>query len=143
MNRLIVAALAIAASGLAATAPNHDKLNALIDKEWQYQLQEYPEMATAIGDNRFNDRLTDYSAAAHAKRAEHAQAALAEFRGISAEGLTAEDKLNLALMIQSLDVDVAGARFKAWEMPVNQTNGPHLGFPSMARDMPFKYSRRL
>jgi uncharacterized protein (DUF885 family) len=137
MNRLILAFLAIAAIGLTTPPSNHDKLNALIDQEWQYELRDDPEMATAIGDNRFNDRLRDYSAAAFQKRAEHNRTALAEFRKISADGLTPDDKINLALMLQKLDVDVAGARFKGWEMPVNQMNGPHLEYASMANDMPF------
>ena len=93
---------------------------------------------TSIGDNRFNDRLTDYSPAAFKRRDDHDRAALAEFKSIGSDGLTAEDKLNLALMLQKLDVAVAGARFKTWEMPVNQVNGPPLGYAGLARDMPFK-----
>lgn len=137
MRRLIIAALAITALGLAETPSNHDKLNALIDKEWQYQLQDDPEYATAVGDNRFNDRLMDFSAAAFRKRAEHDRATLAEFKKISSDGLTSDDKLNLALMIQRLTVDVEEARFKVWEMPVDQMNGPHLELAGMSHDIPF------
>src|SRR5579862_1871556 len=81
----------------AADPSDHDKLNALIDREWQYQLHEFPEQATRTGDRRFNDRLTNFSAAAFERRAAHDRAALSEIRAISPIGLTAEDKLNLAL----------------------------------------------
>jgi uncharacterized protein (DUF885 family) len=137
MNCYAFVLFAVAVGALAADS-NHDKLNALIDREWQYRLHEYPEMATSIGDNRFNDRLVDYSADAFEKRAEHDRDALAEFKKISDGGLTQEDQLNLALMIQELQVSVDGAPFKEWEMPVNQVNGPHLGYASLSKDMPFK-----
>jgi uncharacterized protein (DUF885 family) len=138
MNRLTTVLFALAAIVLNAAPSNHDKLNALIEQEWQYRLREFPEMATAIGDNRYNDRLTDYSPAAFARRAEDDRAVLAEFKQIPQEGLTADDKLNLALMLQQLQVGVDGAHFNDWEMPVNQMNGPHLGYAGMARDTPFK-----
>jgi uncharacterized protein (DUF885 family) len=138
MNRLTTVLFALAAIVLNAAPSNYDKLNALIEQEWQYRLREFPEMATAIGDNRYNDRLTDYSPAAFARRAEHDRAVLAVFKQIPQEGLTADDKLNLALMLQQLQVGVDGAHFNDWEMPVNQMNGPHLGYAGMARDTPFK-----
>ena len=37
------------------------KLHALFDEDWQWGLQQYPEGATLLGDNRYNDRLTDLS----------------------------------------------------------------------------------
>ena len=39
------------------------KLHALFDDEWQWTLREYPEFATGVGDNRYNDKLTDLSVA--------------------------------------------------------------------------------
>jgi uncharacterized protein (DUF885 family) len=137
MNRLFPIFLTLAFAVLAAAPNSHETLNTLIDKEWQYQLQEFPEMATAIGDNRFNDRLMDFSAAAYQKRADHNKTLLAELKKIPQEGLTGNDKLNLALMLQSVQVEVDGARFKEWEMPANQVNGPHLEYPTLSKDMPF------
>jgi uncharacterized protein (DUF885 family) len=136
MHRFTLPFFALAVSALAAS--NHDQLNTLIEQEWQYQLHESPEMATAIGDNRFNDRLTDRSPAAYKRRAEHEQQMLAAFKKLPTEGLTDEDKLNLALMMQRIQVRVDGAHFKSWEMPANQMNGPHLAYASLSKEMPFK-----
>ena len=136
MNRIALLLFSLAMSGVAAVS-NHDKLNALIDQEWQYILREAPEFATSIGDNRFNDRLSDESAAAIKKREEHDRAMLGELKGISPDGLTANDKLNLALIIQRLQVSVDGARYKQWEMPATQMWGPHLDYAGLAKDMPF------
>jgi uncharacterized protein (DUF885 family) len=130
--------LALTLTTLQAAPTNHDRLNALIEQQWQYTLRENPEFATAIGDNRYNDRLTDYSAAAIARGVQHNREMLAAFRQIPPTGLTPEDKLNLALMVQRLQVRVDAAPFKEWEMPANQMNGPHLEYAGMPREMPFK-----
>jgi uncharacterized protein (DUF885 family) len=135
MNR-IAFLLALSLSALAQSS-NHDQLNALIDREWQYQLNEHPEMATFVGDNRANDRLEDYSAAEQHKQEAHNRALLAELKKLPQDGLSADDKLNLALMLQRVQVEVDGTRFKEWEMPVNQVNGPHLEYPALSKNMPF------
>ena len=98
----------------------------------------HPELATAIGDNRFNDRLSDYSPAAFAREAEHARKALAEFKQVDAGALNEADQLNRALMVRRLETQVASERFKEWEMPVDQMNGPHIEYAGMAEDMPFQ-----
>ena len=137
MNRLTIGLFALATVSFASAASNHDKLNALIEQEWQYELHEFPEMATSIGDNRFNDRVSDHSAAAYIRHAAHDRSALAAFKKIPQDGLTADDKLNLALLVQRLQVGVDGDRFKDWEMPANQMWGPHLEYAGLAKDMPF------
>jgi len=47
------------------------KLHALFDEDWQWGLQQYPEGATLLGDNRYNDRVTDYSPEAIERRKAH------------------------------------------------------------------------
>src|ERR1700676_821444 len=37
------------------------ELSRLLADEWKYTLRTQPELATQVGDNRYNDRLTDYS----------------------------------------------------------------------------------
>src|ERR1019366_5187620 len=44
-----------------STASRRASLKAALHDEWEYQLRTYPELATSVGDNRYNDRLSDYS----------------------------------------------------------------------------------
>ena len=37
------------------------QLNQLLAEEWEYELRESPELATIIGDYRYNDRWSDSS----------------------------------------------------------------------------------
>lgn len=49
---------------LSHAATPQQQLNALFDSDWQWSMRNAPEFATAVGDNRYNDRLSDVSLAA-------------------------------------------------------------------------------
>jgi uncharacterized protein (DUF885 family) len=102
------------------------QLLALFDEEWQYELRTNPEMATGLGDNRYNDRLDDHSPEFYQSDVETRRKFLARFEAIDPTGLSAQDSLSRELMIRNLRQDIEGVRFKPWEMPVNQMHGPHL-----------------
>jgi uncharacterized protein (DUF885 family) len=119
----------------------HAELQALISQEWEHRLRIHPEFATAIGDNRYNDRLTDYSAQAIAKEAEYDRSILESLRKLDARGLSKEDQLDRILILRTIQTRVEDDRFKNWEMPVDQMNGPHLDYASLPENMPFKTAR--
>jgi uncharacterized protein (DUF885 family) len=123
---------------MAAKADNQKQLRALFDEEWEYELRQSPENATALGDNRYNDRLDDYSAEAQRADVAAKQKFLSRFEAIDSSGLSQPDTLSRELMIRNLKQDVEAAKFKSWEMPVNQMNGPHLSLVDMVTLMPFK-----
>jgi hypothetical protein len=69
IRSLAVALLASAALTAAAIGTAPDKaLHALFDREFKIGLQEHPELATLLGYEEYNDRLTDQSAPAIARR---------------------------------------------------------------------------
>jgi uncharacterized protein (DUF885 family) len=111
--------------------------HAAIDAEWQYSLKTHPEMATYVGDARYNDRLSDFSPEAIALEEEENERELALFTTIDSSGFPPEDVLNKQLMIRSLQRSIEAAPFKDWEMPVNQMNGIHLDYASLPSSMPF------
>ena len=119
-------------------ADSADQLKSLLDEEWQYELRSSPEFATWIGDSRYNDRWSDNSPEFFRSDLEQKQKFLGRFEGISASGLSDQDKLSRELMIRQLKEDIEGAKFKSWEMPVNQMSGPHLEIPDLVTLTPFK-----
>ena len=121
----------------AANSDNQKQLRALFDEEWEYQLKQSPETATALGDNRYNDRLDDYSAEAEQADLAEKRKFLTRFEAVDASGLAQQDALSRELMIRNLKQEIDGAQFKSWEMPVNQMNGPHLSLVDMVTIMPF------
>ncbi len=119
-------------------ASRRAELDRLIADEWEYTLRTQPELATQIGDNRYNDRLSDFSDKAIADDLEHTRQAIARFEAIDVTGLSEQDKLNHALMLRSLHENLDSAKFRDWEMPATQFGGIHLGYASLPFDSPFR-----
>jgi len=115
-----------------------DELNRLLADEWEYTLRTQPELATQVGDNRYNDRLSDFSDKAIADDLEHTRQALTRFEAIDVTGFPEQEKLNRALMLRSLHETLDSAQFKDWEMPATQFGGIHLGYASLPFDSPFR-----
>jgi len=114
------------------------ELKRLLSEEWEYALQHSPELATNVGDYRYNDRLSDFSDKAIEADLEHTRRALANFEALDVIGFPEQERLNHALMVRSLREDLEQARFKDWEMPADQFNGIHLWYASMPSYMPFR-----
>ncbi|MGA9042165.1 MAG: DUF885 family protein [Terriglobales bacterium] len=112
------------------------QLKATLDEEWEYELQASPELATQAGNDRYNDRLSDYSAKSFADHSAHAGQMLRRLESIDTSGLPEQEKLNKILMARNLQDEVTSAKFKDWEMPVTQFGGVHLDYASMPTDVP-------
>ena len=134
----LVVTVAWASMGFSQTAQSSaQRLDAFYSAEWEYQLQDHPELATFIGDSRFNDRLSDYSPIGAVADAEHARAQLKIFAALPTDGLTAEQKISREMMLRELTATIDAYQLKEWEMPVSQKNGVHLDVAGMYAQMPF------
>jgi uncharacterized protein (DUF885 family) len=132
---------AFAGCGFAQTsnlAARRAKLRDALDQEWQYTLRTSPELATGIGDPRYNDRWSDYSAAEQERETQHARQEIRVFEAIDTAGFPEQEVLNRTLMLRQLREAMEEARFKSWEMPVDQMNGIQLGIPGVMTQMPLR-----
>ena len=98
-------------------------LHALFDEEWEHTLRESPEFASRLGDKRYNDRWSDESLEAYARRHEHRQDVLRSLDAIDYERLSEADKLNYTLFRKRYENDVEGHEFRRYLMPLNQRGG--------------------
>ena len=124
-------------STAASVASRRQHLLSLFDEEWQYELRTSPEWATMLGDGRYNDRLSDNSPEFFRADIDQRQKFLTRFQAIDAAGFSRQDTLSRELMIRQLQQEIEGARFKDWEMPVNQMGGLHLELPDLVALTPF------
>ncbi|HTL97932.1 MAG TPA: DUF885 domain-containing protein [Holophagaceae bacterium] len=138
MTFRIAAALASGAALMAsAPSPANAKLDALMKDYWEYSLRTSPESATAVGDPRYNDRLTDYSLAGIRKDLAAQKGFLAKAKAFKASALDADHQLDRELLMWQIQTGLDGARFKPWEMPLNQMSGLHVDFPALFSLHPF------
>jgi uncharacterized protein (DUF885 family) len=124
-------------STLASVENRRHELLSLFDEEWQYELRTNPEWATMLGDNRYNDRLSDNSPEFFRSDLEQRRGFLARFEAVDPAGFSRQDTLSRELIIRKLRQEIEGAQFKHWEMPVNQMGGLHLELPDMIVITPF------
>ena len=88
------------------------QLLALFDEEWQYELRSNPEMATAIGDALYNDRLSDHSPAFYQSDVDARRKFLDRFEALNPAGLSAQDALSRELMVRNLRQDIFNLRLQ-------------------------------
>src|SRR5438477_3101211 len=98
-------------------------LNAFFEAEWNYAMEQNPTMASSLGDRRWNNRWPDRSLDAIRKREEHTMDALARLAKIDRAQLSTADQLNYDLFKKDLDMDIEGAKFHTYLMPINKRGG--------------------
>ena len=63
---------------------------------------------------------------------------VARFQAIDTSGFPEQEALNKSLMVRDLEMQLEGARFKAWEMPVSQFGGIHIELPQLVSILSFQ-----
>ncbi len=95
-------------------------LHALIEREWQYQLEHSPTYASVLGDRRWNARWDDLGLSALEADHQHNLQVLAELQALDRERLPAGDQLHYDLLRRDYETWVEEYRFKWHLLPVNQ-----------------------
>jgi uncharacterized protein (DUF885 family) len=112
-------------------------LKDLLAERWEYTLRTSPIFASILGDKRWNDLLDDGSQKAIDDDLARAKVDLGRFEAVDTSGFPEQEVLNKALMVRDLRMQLEGARFKSWEMPVSQNSGPHIDFPQLVSLLSF------
>lgn len=116
---------------------NRKALDQLLDEQWQYQLKESPELATTIGDYRYNSRWTNYSPGHVAAIQAAATNFLKRFEALDPQGLDEQRSLSLKMMERQLKDQLESIRLKNYEMPLDQIEGVQILLPGFVASIPF------
>jgi uncharacterized protein (DUF885 family) len=103
-----------------------EQLKALFSEDWQWRLRDQPELATVLGDHRYDDRLTDLSAEAIAARRQHARNMLSRLSAVDRAQLTGQDLLSYDVFRFEQQLAVDAVRFPLEAMILDQLDGPQL-----------------
>ena len=142
--RICLSLLALTAATILVSAqdskPLADRLavqNALFDEQYESDLRNFPERATAFGDYRYNDRLTDHSLEAIQRRHQTDADFLSRLEAIPTAGFSDQDQLSHDLLVRVLQQRITDFDLKEYEMPINQQNGIHTGLADLPLSVPF------
>ncbi len=133
--------IAIAASAFAqGPKPLAERLaaqNALFDEQYESDLRNFPERATAFGDYRYNDRLADYSLEGIRRRHQGDVIFLQRLEAIPTDGFSDQDQVSHDLLIRVLQQRTADFELKEYEMPINTQTGIHTNLADLPLSVPF------
>ena len=110
--------------------------NALFEEQYESDLRNLPERATAFGDYRYNDKLAEYSLAAIVQRHQTDEAFLGRLEDIPTAGFSDQDQLSHDLLVRVLQQRIADFDLKEYEMPINQQNGIHTSLADLPLSVP-------
>jgi len=116
---------------------NRKALKALFEDYWQDKLKHDPELASTLGDNRYNDQIADYTVKAVNDALAREENFLMQLAAIDPAGLTDEEKTSRDLLLRHFADDQEAASFKEWEMPLNQMGGLHTTYPELVAELSF------
>ena len=139
--RAVVVAIGIALLGTSAAsakvAPGQqERLYELFDRIWEWQLNAFPEFATYVGVPGRDDRWTDFSPEAIARRQREQRQFLAELEAIAPSGLGAGARLDRELVKQDLRTRIEGFQFHSEFLAINQLGGVQQDVPQLLASMP-------
>jgi len=127
-------------AALAAKKAANAPLLKLFETSWQEDLAEDPISASSLGDHRFDDKLTDMSAEALARRNQRAFTRLAALRKINREKLDKPDQLNYDLFERDIKFAIDEASFKPYLYAVRTFDGPQL-LSELTEVLPFQTAK--
>lgn len=125
-------------AGVTAEKSPGKVLSTLFAEIWEDRLKHSPEYASTLGDKRYNDQLTDYSPAEINASLARGRVYIARLGAINTSGLSEQEQISAEVMLRSLIDDQEAARFKEWQMPVNQFNGFHTSLAQLAGQLTFE-----
>jgi uncharacterized protein (DUF885 family) len=125
----LVAALVTPTAAMSQTAANSShpaptegqKLKIILEAYWEEGLQRNPLRATAIGDNRYNDRFTNHLTPGwRAEEKVFAGKWLKALKALDRTRLTGQDLLSRDILVRDLEEELEGFRFPSHLLPLNQ-----------------------
>ncbi|HEY5801153.1 MAG TPA: DUF885 domain-containing protein, partial [Burkholderiaceae bacterium] len=129
----------------ASATPAAKQLHALLNDHWEWTRREFPEASTAQGDHRYNDRLTDLSPEAVAKRKQKQAEFYARLKKIDPSKLDKQDRISYAVFErqrkseQRINAIYGNLPFSASDnwLPLSTMSGLHTSLPTWPRSAPF------
>lgn len=142
LPRKLLAGLLLCASLPLAHAENL-ALKRFFAQDWERQLRAKPELATEIGERRFNHLLSDTSLAAQRRYLAAEARALQTAQNFRHAKLDAQEALSLQLFIHEKEKTVQQGRFYPYPTlyPMSIQEGIHTDLLRLAEKIPFQNRR--
>ena len=120
-------------AGAAQAQTPSQRLSALFDAQYQYDLREDPIGATSAGVRIYDDRLSSETAEARAEADAAYRGFLEQLERIDRSALSHQEQISYDLFSFMVGQRVRLARYGGWRMPLNSDSGFYSGILMMHR----------
>ena len=121
---------------IAMAQTDSDNLHQIFEEYFEEQLRSYPESATALGRNEYNDRWTDWSRDARDARRDKLRDYEGRLLAIAPDSLSAQDSLSRGLLLHEIRDSLGVEEISTYLTGLNQLFGPHTRIYLTIREMP-------
>jgi len=118
-----------------------DRLHRLFDLSWEYTMKEAPEFATAVGYPDQNDRWTDISLGAIARRKETDKLDLELIKSIGRDKLSEADAISYDLYRRNAEFSIEGDQFPFELLQITQMGGVQQSVAQVIASTTFKTTK--
>ncbi len=101
-----------------AASPADRQLKAIYDAEWQWRKKEFAQIVDGLR-SKGDDHFPAVTAAAWTRRRAYWQNVVDQIAKIPAATLSAEERLNAAVLTESLRANIASIDYRTYEAPLN------------------------
>ncbi|MDX1572048.1 MAG: DUF885 domain-containing protein [Xanthomonadales bacterium] len=108
----------------------------LHEAEWSFRLKAFPQLATSVGDHRYNDRLADMSLEAINRRHEYYRGLLEKLDALDSEALSPEERINFRIFRRQIQTFVTDVETGEHLIPLNSDWGFHVGLARLPANAP-------
>ena len=113
------------------------QLNLVFHDYWEETLKHSPEMASTIGDKRYDDQLSDYSDQAYNDSLSRGERFIERLGAVDTTGMSDQEKLSKRLLVHDLVDQQESSVCEPWQIPVNQFSGIQVDLPMLAGMLTF------
>jgi uncharacterized protein (DUF885 family) len=113
------------------------QLNQIFHDYWEETLKHSPEMASTIGDKRYDDQLSDYSAMAYNDSLARGERFIERLGAIDTADMSDREQLSKRLLVHDLVDQQESSVCEPWQTPVNQFSGIQVDLPMLAGMLTF------
>ena len=131
MIRTVLTTLLLAGAATVQAQTADERLKAIYDAEWQWRLTQTGQVQDGL-ETRGGDRLPCVTPACQAERQRVWQDVAAKLATIPDADLSAEERLNKAVLAEWLRAELAGIRWRNYEMPINSDSNIWQYLPAQA-----------
>ena len=112
-------------------------VDSLLEKHWEWTLQQSPVFAGELGDRSGDGRLPDASLAAQTQTGEFLKEFLREAELLEGRDLNDTDRLNLTIFKRFLEDELSELNLNSHLIPITNRWGFHIYFAELYKTLPF------